>query len=76
MRKPFCLSHLTNVEGLKLNLMSYKTFKKSIKIIFNQIRSGRKFIYRKDTSVTTRAKHGLSSTLLQTFKFDKQTYDS
>ena len=71
MHKPFCFGHLTNVEGLKLNLKSHKSFKTSIKMKFNQICAGRKFIYRQNTSVTTCAKHGLMLTLLQTFKFDK-----
>ena len=45
---------------------------------FNQIRAGRKFIYRQNTSVTTRAKHGLTWTLLQTSNLTSKhtTFDS
>ena len=61
MPKPFCLSHLTNVEGLKLNLKSHKTFKKSIKKLnlTKFFRAENLFTTSKNTSVTTHAKHGL-----------------
>ena len=63
--KPFCL---------KLKIKHHKTFKKPLlykSVKFYQIRTGRKFIYRHNTSVIACTKRRL--TLLQTFKFVKQT---
>ena len=51
---------VSNVEGLKWNFKPRKTFKKPSlfkKVKFDQIRAGRKFNYRQNASVSTRAKH-------------------